>query len=132
MSSDSNFDYMIRAGHDFSPKTSLQFLAARRVTESTIAATDFILNNQLSLAYRQKINRRFIIKMKGTYSQDQYENPITVGPITQERDDTTYILSPAIEFVAMDWLVVNLSYGLAERDSNFDSFDFTTNTYLRS
>ena len=29
----------------------------------------------------------------------------------------------------MDWLVVNISYGLADRDSNFDSFDFTTNTY---
>ena len=121
---------MLRAGHDFSPKTSLQFLGARRITESTIAGTDFILNHQLSLAYNQKLNSHFIIKLKGTYSQDQFENPITVGPITQEREDKTYILSPSVEYLARNWLVINVSYGLAERDSNFDSFDFTTNTYL--
>jgi hypothetical protein len=131
LKSDGAFNFMLRAGHDFTPKTSLELFGVRRETESTIAGTNYILNYQFSLAYSQKLNSRFIIKLQGTYSQDQYEeNPITVGPLTQKRDDKTYILSPSLEFLAVDWLVFNLSYGLAERDSNFDSFDFTTNTYL--
>jgi len=130
MNSDSNFDFMARAGHNFTPKTSLQLFGVRRMTESTIGGTDFILNHQLSLAYSQKLNSHFVIKLDSTYSNDQYENPITVGSVTKEREDDTFIISPSIEYLAVDWLVLTLSYGLAERDSSFDSFGFTTNTYL--
>jgi len=50
--------------------------------------------------------------------------------IAQERDDSTFLVRPAAQYLFKEWLMAELSYQYEQRDSTDDLFDFETNTFL--
>ena len=100
------------------------------VTESSVPGTNSTLNNQASANYKQRINHNLTANLQLTYSRDKYDLPITIGTQTDIRQDDILRVSPGLEYAANDWLVFALSFALAERNSNFDTFNFTNNTVL--
>ncbi|MEN8136570.1 MAG: outer membrane beta-barrel protein [Thermodesulfobacteriota bacterium] len=124
--------YELQLAHSFSSKTSIDLTGTRRLTESTVAGTNFIINNQVSLNYRQKLSAKIVANLDTSYYRDEFNGFISVGPVTAEREDTTILVTPTIDYLTKDWFIVSLSYSLAERDSNFDNYDFTSNSvFLR-
>ena len=121
---------LLLASHNFTPKTSMQLIGVRRTTESMSGEGDYVLNHQGSLNYRQKFTRKFIAQIKATYSWDKYIETLASSIGNQERIDSTWMVSPSLEYLLTDWLSFSLSYGREERDSNKDALDYTTNTYL--
>ncbi len=124
--------YELQLDHSFSTKTSVDLTGTRRLAESTVAGTNFILNNQVSLNYRQKLSAKIVANLNSSYSRDEFDGLITVGSVTQEREDATILITPTIDYLMKDWFIVSLSYALSERNSNFDNYDFKSNSvFLR-
>lgn len=124
--------YQLQVGHAFTPKTSLGLTGTRRLSETTVVGTNFIVNHQVAMNYKQKLSAKIVANLAVSYSRDEFDGVITVGSLTQEREDTTVLITPALDYLLQDWFIVSLSYSLTERDSNFDLFDFTTNSvFLR-
>ena len=124
--------YELQLDHSFSTKTSVNLTGTRRLAESTVVGTNFIINNQVSLNYKQKLSAKIVAHLDTSYSRDEFDGLITVGSISKEREDASILITPTIDYLMKDWFIVSLSYSLAERDSNFDNYDFTSNSvFLR-
>jgi hypothetical protein len=121
--------YQFQAGHKFTPKSSLTLAGARRMNETTVAGTNYIINNQGSLAYRQTLSPKFAVILKGSYSRDKYDRPVTLLGETKSQRDNTLLISPSLDYLMRDWFTVTLAYSLSQRDSNFDYLDYTTNSF---
>ena len=122
--------YQLQIGHTFTPKTSLGLTGTRRLSETTVVGTNFILNHQVSMNYKQRLSAKIVANLDASYSRDEFDGLITLGSVTKEREDSTVLITPAIDYLMKDWFIVSLSYSLAERDSNFDTYDFTTNSFF--
>lgn len=122
--------YQLQALHQFTPKTSVQLTGTRRLTETTIAGTNYIVNNQTSLTYRQEMSRKIVANLDLSYGRDKFDQPVTYGTETKKQVDDTLLITPTLDYLMKDWFIVSLSYSLTERDSNFDILDYTSNAVL--
>ncbi|MBE0575217.1 MAG: outer membrane beta-barrel protein [Desulfuromonadales bacterium] len=118
----------VQLDHFFTPKTSVYLRAVRRILESDIETARNITEYSTQIGYRQ----RFTAKLRGEaslfYANDEYDGDITVGDQTDERDDDYIGFVAALGFTPVRWLNLSLGYEYRDRDSNFNTEDYTSNT----
>lgn len=114
--------------HNFTPKTSLRFIASRKTRETNIPATYFIISGDLRTEYRQKLTEKTSVLLDLSYSNYEYKGDLTFGGETKRREDNLYTADIAFQFALNKWLKTDIGYTYAVRGSNFSAFNYTTNT----
>lgn len=113
--------------HQFTPKTSVKIKASRRTNETNISTTDFILSNNIEVAYLQRLTGKITGDVNFSYTNDSYKGNLTFGGETKERKDDTFRGAFALRYNFKEWLYLDSGYIYTKRSSNFSDFDYTTN-----
>jgi polysaccharide biosynthesis protein VpsM len=117
--------FEVQATYKFTEKTdlSLDVYRTNEETDSVVASDKTVLGG--TLGYKQK----FTDKISGTLAVN-YEDAEYTQLIEQDRDDTTFSVRPAAQYLFREWLMGELSYQFEKRDSSDDLFDYQTNTFF--
>jgi hypothetical protein len=127
-----DFSLEIQAEHNFTPKRALKLIAFRRFNESSFIDSPSSLSTGGSISWLQRFTDKWSATLEFSYSRDEYNGPITIFGVTDERHDDIFSVAPALRYKPRDWLIVDLAYIYASRDSNFDIFDYVKNSvFLR-
>jgi len=131
---DERDEFLAEAQIDYSitPKTSIYLQGLRRILASDdIDATD-ILSTRFQIGYRQRILAKMRAEISGFYVNNDYDGTVTIGTQTGNRDDDEFGGVFALGYSPTAWSTFTLGYEYRERDSNFDSEDYRSNTlFLR-
>ncbi|MBU1564281.1 MAG: outer membrane beta-barrel protein [Proteobacteria bacterium] len=113
----------IQAVYKITEKTKISLDAYRtnEETDSTVASDKTVLG--ATFGYNQK----FTDKISGSFAAN-FEDAEYTQLIVQDRDDTTFSLKPAAQYLFREWLMGEISYQFEKRDSTDDLFDYQTNT----
>ena len=116
----------IQATYRYSQKTEGRF-ALHRTNEETdsITASDKDVWGA-TLNYRQKFND----KIEGTLDLTYEDATYTVISGAPERDETTFYVRPAIQYLFKEWMQADLSYSYEVVDSTIPEFEYETNTVM--
>jgi len=130
------FDLEERGGYDglaldlqityrYSEKTSMN-LSLYRTNEETdsVVATDRTVWGA-SLGYNQK----FTEKITGSFDF-AFEDADYSQLIAEDRDEQTYFMRPAVQYLFKEWLRAELAYEYETVDSTQDFFEYTTNRVM--
>lgn len=90
-------------------------------TDSVLASDKTVLG--ASLGYAQK----FTEKISGSMAVN-YENADYTQLVAQDREDDTFSVQPAAQYLFREWLMGEISYQFEQRESTDDLFDYQTNT----
>lgn len=104
-------------------KLTLDMYRANEETDSTVAADRTVLGAKFGY------NQKFTDKISGSLFAS-YEDAEYTQLIAQDRDDSTFLVRPAAQYLFKEWLMAELSYQYEQRDSTDDLFDFETNTFI--
>lgn len=110
------------------PKGTLHLSGMRRVLETDQLGGRNILSNRLQLGWRQRILAKIRSEATVFYLNNRYDGTITIGTQSDRREDDEYGMTVALGYAPVRWATLSLGYEYRERDSNFDSEDFTDNT----
>ncbi len=102
---------------------SLDVYRADQETDSTVASGKTVLG--ANLGYNQKFTDKISGSLAAKYEDAQYEQLVA-----QDRDDTSFSLKPAAQYLFREWLMGEVSYQFENRDSTDNLFDFQTNTFF--
>ena len=124
----SEFAGELTATHELTAKTTMQVVAARKVSESTVSTAAYSNDTVLSVSLMENFTEKIVGIMAITYSQNDFqENAGQVG-----RSDDIYSIAPSLRYMFKDWLMADLGYEYSERDSDIDTYDYKANKlYLR-
>jgi len=114
--------------HRFTRKTSVSLLASRRAGETDVQGTRDVLTHRVRLGYTQLLTPKVTAKITASYYRDVYDGDITEGGQTDERQDNKYRGEFAMGFAPRRWLNFTTGYVYTNRDSNFDTRDYTDHT----
>ncbi|MBI9089259.1 MAG: outer membrane beta-barrel protein [Desulfobacterium sp.] len=128
MDDQDGFSYEIQAQHNFTPKRALQVNGFRRFNESTMITSATYLSTGLSAAWLQRFAEKWSGTLNVSYTNEEYKGNITFNGVTGERDDDLFSIAPAVRYEFRDWMLFDLGYIFAQRDSNFAPFDYNNNT----
>ena len=129
---DDRDEWLIEANvnYFFTPKTSIYLKGSRRVLESDSEGTNSTLSYKTQLGYRQRFTSKLRGEMSFYYVDNAYKDNLTAGPPTDNREDEEHGFIAAIGFTPKRWLNVSLGYKYENIDSNFDSNDYSSNTFF--
>ncbi len=127
-----DFIFEGRVDHHFTPKTSVNLRASRRTNETDIQGTRDILSDRIQVGYSQRITPRIRANARAFYYRDDYSGAIIIGATVDERRDDYFGGEIDLGYALRSWLNLSAGYGYEERDSNFDVFDYGTNTFYLS
>jgi hypothetical protein len=121
----SGFTLDVQAVYKVTEKTklTLDMYRANEETDSTVASDRTVLGAKLGY------NQKFTDKISGSLFAS-YEDAEYTQLIDQDRDDSTFLVRPAAQYLFKEWLMAELSYQYEQRDSTDDLFDFETNTFF--
>ncbi len=121
----SGFSLDVQAVYKATEKTkfTLDMYRTNEETDSTLASDKTVLG--ANLGYNQK----FTEKISGSFGA-KFEDAEYTQLVEQDRDDTTFSLKPAAQYLFREWLMGEISYQFEQRDSTDDLFDFQTNTFF--
>jgi hypothetical protein len=122
--------YEGRIDYFLTPKTSLYLRTNRRVLETDTEGFNDVLSYRTQLGYRQRITAKLRFEAAVHHINDDYSGKVTIGDEIKGRDDDRYGFVAAIGLSPRRWLNLSLGYEYEERDSNFDSEDYTSNTFF--
>ena len=112
---------------DISEGTKLRFNCERKAVESTYMSNNFYKANRFYAQFSQKFLRRFTFLCALTYENNKYPEETTVGSETKKREDDIYTVEVGLEYAFKEWWKAKIGYEYKDRDSNFDSEDYTRN-----
>lgn len=92
-------------------------------TDSAVAMDKEVLG--ATFGYMQEYTDKISGKFDVTYEDASYRQLIE-----QDRDDTRFVLRPAVQYLFRKWLMGELAYSYDKRDSSDDLFDYETNTFF--
>lgn len=123
-------DLLAEGQLDYSPtpKSSFHLSGTRRVLETDQLGGRNILSTRLQAAWRHRILAKVKSEATAFYINNRYDGTTTIGTQSEERDDDEYGVVVALGYAPMRWATFSLGYEYRQRDSNFDSEDFTDNT----
>jgi polysaccharide biosynthesis protein VpsM len=126
----SDFVMEAQVDYSFTPKTSINLNASRRTTETNVAGTDYVLSNQITLGYMQKLTGKITGDINLTYSRDDHKGKVTNDKQTGNLIDKYYKAAFALRYKFKAWLHVDLGYIFDKRVSNFSEFDYRANIFF--
>jgi len=111
--------------YKFTEKTkfSLDAYRANEETDSAVASDKTVFGT--TFGYNQKFTNKISGSLAATFEEAEYSQLIA-----QERDDTTFLVKPAAQYLFREWLMGEVSYQFEKRDSTDDLFDYQTNTFF--
>jgi hypothetical protein len=120
-------EFMLEAifNHRFTSKSSMKFFALRKINETNISLTDYILSNTLGAEYSHLLTSKIRGRLSISYTNDTYREAITLGGVTDEREDEYIAATAALEYDIRKWLKTEAGYTYRDRDSNFQDFDYS-------
>lgn len=115
----------LQASYRFTEKTgmTLDLYRTNEETDSVEASDKTVLGS--TLGYKQK----FTQKISGSLALGLEDAEYT-QLVEQDRDDTTFTVQPAAQYLFREWLMGEISYQFEKRDSTEDLFDYETNTVM--
>jgi hypothetical protein len=121
----SGFALDVQAVYKVTEKTklTLDMYRANEETDSIVASDKTVLGAKFG--YNQKFTDKISGSLWAFYEDAEYDQLVP-----RERDDTTFLVRPAAQYLFKEWLMAELAYQYEQRDSNDDLFDFETNTFL--
>jgi hypothetical protein len=129
---DSNFLLETQVHYKFTPKTSFRFLAFSKTSETDVVQASHIISSGIEGEYQQMLTARITGLARLSYVNDEYSDDFTFGGQPGQRDDNTTQASIGLQYRMRRWLQGSLGYIYERRDSNFDYFDYTSNSiFLR-
>lgn len=114
--------------HQFTPKRSIQLTASRKMNETDIATTDFIISDKLRAVYTQRLATKISGTVDLSYTDDKYQDVITIGSETKKLRNKYYNAGVALRYDFRDWLKFDAGYSYAKRISNFPDLDYVNKT----
>lgn len=115
----------LQATYRFTEKTGMTFDLYRTndETDSVEASDKTVLGT--SLGYHQKFTQKISGSLAFGFEDAKYSQLVA-----QNRDDTTFTVQPAAQYLFREWLMGEISYQFEKRDSSDDLFDYETNTVM--
>ena len=119
-----------RVDYRFTPKTSLGLTATRAVNESDILGMSDVLTHRVGINYAQRITAKIRLIAEINYLRNKYRGGNVIsGPLIGERVDDHLGGGLTLGFSLRDWLNLSAGYNYVERDSNFSTYNYQTNTF---
>ncbi|PKN13275.1 MAG: hypothetical protein CVU69_02955 [Deltaproteobacteria bacterium HGW-Deltaproteobacteria-4] len=113
----------------FSPKTSLYVQGTRRILETDQIGATGILSHRALLGYRQRMTARVSGDASLFFNRNDYNGTVTIGNrIASNYYHDEYGGRVTLGFSPLTWIDLRLGYEYRQRDSNFDSEDYSNNT----
>jgi hypothetical protein len=121
----SDFTFDVQAVYKVTEKTklTLDMYLANEETDSIVASDKTVLGAKFG--YNQKFTDKISGSLFAFYEDAEYDQLVA-----RERDDSTFLIRPAAQYLFKEWLMAELSYQYEQRDSTDDLFDFETNTFM--
>jgi Putative beta-barrel porin 2 len=123
-----DMDLELQLNYQFSSKTKLTLRGLRQLNETDFAGTSNRLTYQAGADLAYHLTAKMTTGIDLSWVRDLYHGAISIGTLTAEREDDYLQAGVSVNWRARRWLTVGCGYALAERDSNFDTFDYTSNT----
>ncbi len=123
-----NFLFELQAHHTFTPKRSADLTWSVRTDETDIVATEYILSNRLTVTYLQRFTNKIMANLTLSYAGSGYGGDLSLGGQTEKVDNDVLSFAPAFRYALKEWLMVDIVYYHVRRSSNFDEFEYATNT----
>ncbi|MBI1883573.1 MAG: outer membrane beta-barrel protein [Chlamydiae bacterium] len=114
----------------FSEATVVTVAYQRAAKESVFLEDDFYLSDSVSATLLQKLFWGLDGKLGFTYQNNGYGQTEVLDGATAERDDDLFGVLVGLSYPIREWLNTSLDYNYYERDSNFDSLDYTDNRVM--
>lgn len=113
----------VQASYKFTEKTSftVDLYRTNEETDSVQASDKTVLGS--TLGYKQKFSEKIAGSLAVNFEDADYTQLVT-----QDRDDTTFSVQPAAQYLFREWLMGEVSYQFENRDSTDNLFDYQTNT----
>jgi len=118
----------VQLQHWLTPKTTLSFIGARKTNETRVQGPSGSLSHTAGMIYRQRITHKLSAEISLRYARDSFAGDFYYAGRTGERTDNYYGADLKFGFDLKPWLKFGVEYAFKERDSNFDAFDFQSNT----
>ena len=119
-----------KVDHRFTPKTSLGLTAFRKIDETNIPSTFFVLAQGVNADYQQLLTSRITGSLMLSYTNEKYGADLTIGENTAERRDNIYQASLGFQYEFRKWLKAGIVYVFTKDDSTFPEFDYSSNTWF--
>ena len=117
------FAVEIQAAYKITQKTgmTLNLYRTNEESDSVLASDRTVLGG--TLGYSQKFTEKITGTLAVSLEDAEYSQLVE-----QDRDDTTFTIQPAAQYLFRDWLMGEVSYQFEKRNSTDDLFDYETNT----
>lgn len=113
----------LSAYHQLTEKTGIQLVASRKANESTVSTASYSNDTTVSAAMLTQFTEKIGAVLRLSYTQNDFQT--NAGQ--PERSDDIYSLSPSLRYMFKKWLMADLGYEYANRDSSQETFDYATN-----
>ncbi|MCP3875020.1 MAG: outer membrane beta-barrel protein [Desulfobacteraceae bacterium] len=121
---DKDFSLEAQIQHTLTPKSSISFNGYQKYHETSMTDSYFVRTRGGSSAFLLRFSPKWSGAINASYSRETYEGSDQNGAF-DERQDNVYGVGPAIKFDAKKWLVFEAGFHYTERNSNYDTFDYT-------
>lgn len=129
-------DFLAEAQLDyfFTPKTSISLLGTRRTLETDQIGARSILSQRLEIGYRQRLTARWVGDAGLFFTRNDYAGTVSIGNrIARNYYHDEYGGRVTLTFMPLNWMSLSFGDEYRERDSNFDTEDYRSNTiFLRA
>ncbi len=111
----------------FTTETVVSLAYQRAARESTFLDNNFYFANSVSGTLNQKLFWGLDGVLGLSYSNNEYDEMVVLEGIAAERDDDLFGVQAGLNYQIREWLNTGLSYFYFQRDSNFESLEYTDN-----
>ena len=118
------WEFLVNA--DLTPRHHLRFSTVRHLVETDVPGPDYVESTHAELAYRWKFSTPMAVELSGAYTRDLYQKEkITLDSRTELLDNTILGLKSTLLWQLSESFEISASYEHRNRDSNFNSLDYT-------
>jgi hypothetical protein len=118
----------LSSSYKLTESTSLTLAGAREIKETVTPGINYTIGHRLSCAYTQAITQKLSGNVSLAWMED-LNSGVAIGN-TEEKKDTTYSVSPGLDYLLTERLAAGANYSYSKRDSNIDTSNYVNNTVM--
>jgi len=101
----------------------------RTVRTSTFGSNSWYRQDKISLSYRKRFARKWLITPRVAWQLNDYPELGTSGGVTKRRTDNFIQLGAGLRYEIQEWLSSGVAYNLRTRNSNIEPLDYENNRF---
>jgi hypothetical protein len=101
----------------------------RAARTSTFRTNGWYRQDRISLSYRKRFLRKWLLTPRGSWQLHDYPELATVGGVTERRKDHFFQLGASLRYEIQEWLSTGFGYNFRSRNSNLDTLDYENNRF---